>query len=170
MKLSKINIVLIIIVLLLVGGWLYFWYNSVYTTIDSQTAQKLGLDQTKRYTKEEINTASVKVANVESADADGDGILDFHEEKLGYNPTLKDTDGDGVHDGIQEIRKMVKEIESENGEPSLKITDLADKNNDGIPDELALKLGLLPDQPNTYEDYVHAIYLFQINLEQLQQK
>jgi hypothetical protein len=39
-------------------------------------------------------------------DADGDGLLDNEEPRLGTNPTLADTDGDGVPDGFALAREL----------------------------------------------------------------
>jgi hypothetical protein len=42
------------------------------------------------------------VANTPNSDIDGDGLNDFYEVLVGTKPTVKDTDGDGFNDGVEE--------------------------------------------------------------------
>ncbi len=71
-------------------------------------------------------------------DADGDGLSDYNEFMLGTNPTLADTDGDGILDG--------KEDANNNGVVDTSETDpaKADTDNDGFDDFAERQLGSNP--------------------------
>ncbi|BAY72889.1 hypothetical protein NIES23_57170 (plasmid) [Trichormus variabilis NIES-23] len=51
--------------------------------------------------KEEQHLDS-NVSNNKNSDLDGDRLNDFYEALIYSNPLVKDTDGDGVDDGIEE--------------------------------------------------------------------
>ncbi len=61
------------------------------------------------------------------SDVDGDGIPDLREEELGYDPNLRDSDGDGLEDGLEDPNHDGLSV----GETSA--TD-ADSDDDLLPD------------------------------------
>ncbi|MCD5383007.1 hypothetical protein LR002_02695, partial [Candidatus Gracilibacteria bacterium] len=65
-------------------------------------------------------------------DFDGDGISNIDEFNLGTNPRNKDTDGDGIEDGIEIAMK--KFWGDTNSDPLNNTKTPADTDNDGIPD------------------------------------
>ena len=71
------------------------------------------------------------------ADSDGDGISNLQEINMGINPSLKDTDYDGL---------------DENEEIDIYGTDPADPDtdDDGLKDGDEIKLGLNPNNSSTY--------------------
>jgi hypothetical protein len=67
------------------------------------------------------------------ADWDHDGVDDKLEEKIGSDPYLSDTDGDGINDG-KEIRNPFRPLDSD-GDGRIDVLD-PDDDGDGVPSVL----------------------------------
>ncbi|KAG1707529.1 hypothetical protein GQR58_003184 [Nymphon striatum] len=70
---------------------------------------------------------------------DKDGLSDSYEEKIGTEPFLSDTDGDGLSDGLEVGKNLDKPLNHDN-DKRIDALDL-DDDNDGLPTILELKLG-----------------------------
>ncbi len=82
-------------------------------------------------------------------DTDNDGLTDALEAILGTDPTLADTDGDGVDDPID-----CKPLDPAEG-PVGTCTDTVDTDGDGLTDDIELSLGTDPTNPDTDGDGVN---------------
>ena len=68
-------------------------------------------------------------------DADGDGVLDHVEARLGTNPSSADTDGDGIDD-LREIRNPRHPVDTDgDGIIDALESAIADQDDDCIPDQ-----------------------------------
>ncbi len=77
-----------------------------------------------------ITDAGVITIAISGVDLDGDKLPDAIEASLGYDPTLADTDGDGIIDGLE------------------------DPDGDGVADCLEIVLGTDPANPDTDADFL----------------
>jgi hypothetical protein len=86
--------------------------------------------------------------NFTGKDKDSDGLVDSCEKKLGTDPNQKDTDGDGVMDGDEDVNHNCIY------EPNLNETDPqnADTDGDGLSDGFELKYGTDPVNQDTDND------------------
>ncbi len=64
-------------------------------------------------------------------DSDNDGLTDTYELKIGTEPFLSDTDGDGINDKIEVGNKLEKPLDSD-GDNVINALDF-DDDNDGLP-------------------------------------
>ncbi len=78
-----------------------------------------------------ISTPYAFSANIEDKDSDSDGLTDLFEEKIGTEPYLSDTDGDGIKDGIEVGEDLNKPLDSDN-DKRIDAVDY-DDDNDGLP-------------------------------------
>jgi hypothetical protein len=69
-------------------------------------------------TELEADQITVRVGDFVGRDTDGDGLEDWEEILLGFNPTNSDTDGDGENDGV-EARATRTELQANNEDFSL---------------------------------------------------
>src|SRR5205823_5114250 len=74
-------------------------------------------------------------------DADGDGLKNIDEFRLGTNPRVADTDGDGILDGEEVVFGADGYITN---------PLLADTDGDGINDGLEIRTGSDPTNRNSY--------------------
>ena len=84
-----------------------------------------------------IAVSGSKVLSVK--DTDGDGLLDFLEEKLGTDPRKPDTDGDGLNDGDEVNRYKTDPLKP-------------DTDGDGLSDGKEIQIGTDPLKPDTDGD------------------
>ena len=70
-------------------------------------------------------------------DSDGDGLFDRDETALGLDPTLRDTDADGIEDGV-EVGPDVNNPVDTDGDGIIDALDsnILDSDNDGVVDQL----------------------------------
>ncbi len=80
-----------------------------------------------------------RIQFVEDRDTDADGLLDAQEEELGTDPTLSDTDNDGVSDGVE-----VNDLGSNPLDP--------DTDDDTLTDGEEVQLGTSPIDADTDGD------------------
>ncbi|RFA25347.1 hypothetical protein CAI21_19380 [Alkalilimnicola ehrlichii] len=118
------------------------------------------------------NTLSIRILQ-RDGDYDGDGLPNWLEYEMGYDPTLADTSGNGINDGdedysgngltnLQELHYGTNPLlwdTSGNGisdydEIYVYGTDplKLDTDGDGLPDDLEIYLGSDPTDPNSIAD------------------
>lgn len=81
-------------------------------------------------------------------DADGDGLTNAQEAKLGTNPNNPDTDGDGVNDKMDECPM---EAGTEKGCPKIDNSGV-DTDKDGLSDAMETKIGTNPKMADSDSD------------------
>jgi len=84
-----------------------------------------------------VAVSGSKVLSVK--DTDGDGLLDYIEERLGTDPRNPDTDGDGLNDGDEVNRYKTNPLNP-------------DTDGDGLLDGMEIKMGTDPLNPDTDGD------------------
>ena len=114
---------------------------------------------------EQTNTDHDEYGNACDEDDDNDGLSDIAESLLGTNPTLVDTDGDDVSDKNDAFPLNHLETVDTDLDGIGDNTD-EDDDNDGIPDESEVALGLDPkdeqdgsadsdgDGMSNYDEYI----------------
>ena len=83
---------------------------------------------------------------VDGRDPDGDGLTNTQEATLGTNPTIADTDGDGLTDGEEDANHNGQRDANETNPLS------ADTDGDGMPDGWEVTRGLSPLVDDAAED------------------
>ena len=92
-----------------------------------------------------------------SEDADGDGLTNLEESRLGTDPTRADTDGDGISDG-DEVAGGTNPLRADSDDDGISDTEElargldpldADSDDDGIDDGLEDRLGTDPAVADT---------------------
>ncbi|MEO0814824.1 MAG: hypothetical protein AAFY60_18320, partial [Myxococcota bacterium] len=78
-------------------------------------------------------------------DSDGEGLTDVQEREFDMDPSLADTDGDGVRDGIEAFYPTSS---SPCPDPS------SDRDLDGLRDCEEIIIGTNPDNPDTDGDFL----------------
>jgi hypothetical protein len=81
-----------------------------------------------------------------NGDYDNDGLIDINEFKIGTNPSIKDTDSDGLSDGDEDANRNGS-IDSGETDPTK-----ADTDNDGMTDGWEIQYGLDPLRNDANED------------------
>jgi outer membrane protein OmpA-like peptidoglycan-associated protein len=81
-------------------------------------------------------------------DADGDGLTNLEESKMGTNPDVADTDGDGVNDADDKCPKIAGK---DNGCPEVDNSG-PDSDKDGLSDAMEGKIGTNPNNPDSDGD------------------
>ena len=81
-------------------------------------------------------------------DADGDGLTNAQEAKLGTNPNNVDSDGDGVNDKMDECPMIPG---TEKGCPEIDNSGV-DTDKDGLSDAMEAKIGTNPKNPDSDGD------------------
>ena len=81
-------------------------------------------------------------------DADGDGLTNAQEAKLGTDPNNPDSDGDGVNDKMDECPTVKG---TEKGCPKIDNTGV-DSDKDGLSDAMETKIGTNPKNPDSDGD------------------
>lgn len=74
------------------------------------------------------------LATSQTIDSDGDGLSDQYENKIGTEPYLSDTDGDGIKDGVEVGENLSKPLNSDK-DSRINALDF-DDDNDGLPSAL----------------------------------
>ncbi|MCK0189553.1 gliding motility-associated C-terminal domain-containing protein, partial [Arenibacter sp. F20364] len=70
-------------------------------------------------------------------DSDGDGLFDRDETALGLDPTLRDTDADGIEDGVEVGPDINNPIDTDSdGIIDALDSNILDSDNDGVVDQL----------------------------------
>ena len=70
-------------------------------------------------------------------DSDGDGLFDRDETALGLDPTLRDTDADGIEDGVEVGPDVNNPIDTDSdGIIDALDSNILDSDNDGVVDQL----------------------------------
>lgn len=72
----------------------------------------------------------------DSRDVDSDGLMNEYEEEVGTDPSLPDTDGDGVPDGIEELNETDPQDASD--------FEVTDSDGDGVADPVEVTFGSNP--------------------------
>ena len=83
------------------------------------------------------------------ADSDIDGLLDDYEIEIGTDPTKRDTDGDGVRDGLEGSISETSPLEAD-----VTCKDNRDEDGDDLTACEELQLGTDPKNPDTDGDGV----------------
>ena len=83
-------------------------------------------------------------------DSDGDGLSDLYEDKIGTEPFLSDTDGDGVLDGVEVGKNLKKPLDTD-ADKRIDALDF-DDDNDGLPTFLESKIDTDKDGKKDYLD------------------
>lgn len=83
-----------------------------------------------------LHVVYAKATIVESVDTDSDGLADLSETAIGTDPTVRDTDGDGLTDGDEEVMLNT-------------FATIADGDGDGFGDGLEVAAGADPRSTNS---------------------
>ncbi len=99
-----------------------------------------------------------------SGDEDGDGLSDKAESENRANPTKKDTDADGLEDGVEVAEHQTApnlfdsdgDAIGDGAEVNEHMTDpnKRDTDDDGIADNIEITLGSIPTDPDSIPDTV----------------
>lgn len=111
----------------------------VFVNGEEETEASLGAGESTKIERfADIDTDFDRVGNTTDPDDDNDGVSDVEEKKLGTDPLLADTDGDGILDGADE-RPLAKDAP-----PDIKtdtaVTKIEKTINAYVPDMLAQAL------------------------------
>lgn len=91
-------------------------------------------------------------------DNDGDGLTNLQEYQRGTNPTITDTDNDGVSDGIDNCPTIYNPDQSDINSDGIGDVCDSDRDNDGLTDYEEALLGTDPSNPDTDGDGVNDFY------------
>jgi plastocyanin len=144
-KLVYIIIAVIVIIGLAVGAYFFLGTKKTTTTpVTTPTPVAPASKLSSAWLTQYFNKATCDDQTVcgDKADPDSDGLTNAAEFTAGTNPTLADTDGDGLADG--------DEVNIYKTDPMLKFTDRRDivaQNN--WTDSYQVKGGYDPNTPNT---------------------
>ncbi|MDG1333143.1 MAG: OmpA family protein [Crocinitomicaceae bacterium] len=83
-----------------------------------------------------------------NCDADGDGLTNDEESKLGTSPDMADSDGDGVNDGEDACPTIAGD---DKGCPKVDNSG-PDSDKDGLSDAMEAKIGTNPNNPDSDGD------------------
>lgn len=86
--------------------------------------------------KSALHVVYAKATIVESVDSDSDGLADVTETAIGTDPAVRDTDGDGLTDGDEEVMLNT-------------FATIADGDGDGFGDGLEVAAGADPRSTNS---------------------
>lgn len=103
----------VLVVLALAAGYYYFFYAKKPSTPNETVLSKLPKTWLVQFFMSE--TCSDQNVCGDNADSDKDGLTNYEEFKAGTNPTIADTDTDGLADG--------DEVKIFKTDPTLKYTD-----------------------------------------------
>ena len=129
------------------------------TTYGNNTFDRVQFSGTQSLNLAKFSSANnTIVENGDTYDSDGDKLMDLHELlTLGTNPTLADTDGDGLDD------RWEVEYNGTPGVNPLIVTDSelsSDMDNDSLNLSLEVKAFTNPDNPDTDGDGLNDSYEF----------
>ena len=88
---------------------------------------------------------------ISEKDTDGDGLLDYMEELMGYNKNKKDTDGDGLNDGFEYKYLSTDVLKKDSDGNGISDAD-EDYDKDGVSNIKEQELGTNPNSVDSDND------------------
>lgn len=112
-----------------------------------------GFFRTKEFKdgKNHILIENDKMILISEKDTDGDGLLDYMEDIMGYNKNKKDTDGDGLNDGFEYKYLNTDVLKKDSDGNGISDAD-EDYDKDGVSNIKEQELGTNPNSVDSDND------------------